>query len=295
RHQRERVPPRRPPALPDAAPLQHDVLHPERPQVVADRQPRLARADHHHFDLLRCPVGSHRSSCCFIRVGTPMLRRRQPASPRQVAGFWPKNGWRWPSWFPRPGRVAGWIRGQQTWRVSHGGSAWARPPVLVGREPEQDRLAAAARAARAGRGQIVLISGEPGIGKTALLGSLVAHAAGEGARVASGAAEELEPRLPFAAVTDCLGLGAGGTDRGTSEIAALLRGSHRPPGGTFPTADAEFLVTEAILGLVDGWCAAGAVVLAMDDLQWADPASLLVLHRLRPGARPVPPPLAAPR
>jgi DNA-binding CsgD family transcriptional regulator len=156
----------------------------------------------------------------------------------------------------------------------------ARPSALVGREPEQDRLAAAARAARAGRGKIVLVSGEPGIGKTALLTSLVAQAAAEGARVAFGAAEELEQRVPFAAVTDCLGLGAGATGRGTAEIAALLRGSHRPPGGTFPTADAEFLITEAILGLVDGWCAAGAVVLAMDDLQWADPASLLVLHRL---------------
>ena len=45
-------------------------------------------------------------------------------------------------------------------------------------------------------------------------------------------------------------------------------------------ADAQFLVTEAILALVDQWCAAGPVVVAVDDLQWADSASLLVLHRL---------------
>jgi DNA-binding CsgD family transcriptional regulator len=162
--------------------------------------------------------------------------------------------------------------------VSQCGAGQARPVTLVGREPEQDRLVTAAQAARAGRGRIVLISGEPGIGKTALLASLVAQAAGTGSRVASGAAEELEQRVPFAAISDCLGLGAGRPD--TAEIAALLRGSHRPPGGSFPTADIEFLITEAILGLIDGWCAASTVVLAMDDLQWADPASLLVLHRL---------------
>ena len=129
----------------------------------------------------------------------------------------------------------------------------------------------------------MLISGEPGIGKTALLATLVQQAAAGGARVAAGAAEELGQRVPFAAVADCLGLTTGATgaaDRGAAEIAVMLHGSYRPSGGSFPAVDAEFLIAEAILGLVDRWCAAGAVVLAMDDLQWADPASLLVLHRL---------------
>jgi DNA-binding CsgD family transcriptional regulator len=129
----------------------------------------------------------------------------------------------------------------------------------------------------------VLISGEPGIGKTALLAALVRQAAAGGARVAAGAAEELGQRVPFAAVADCLGLttgAAGAADRGAAEIAGMLRDSYQSSGGSFPAVDAEFLITEAILGLADRWCAAGAVVLAVDDLQWADPASLLVLGRL---------------
>jgi DNA-binding NarL/FixJ family response regulator len=159
---------------------------------------------------------------------------------------------------------------------------WAAPAgqvALIGRDAELERLAAAAAAARAGRGKIVLISGEPGIGKTAILAALLDSAAVAGTRIASGAAEELEMRVPFAAVSDCLRLTAAAADPRAAEIAAMLHGAHRS-SGAFSAADAEFLVTEAILGLVDGWCTAGPVVLAVDDLQWADPASLLVLHRL---------------
>jgi DNA-binding NarL/FixJ family response regulator len=163
--------------------------------------------------------------------------------------------------------------------VRRGWTAPAGQVALVGRDAELERLAAAVAAARTGRGQIVLISGEPGIGKTAILAALLNQAATVGARIASGAAEELEMRVPFAAVSDCLGLTAAAADAQAAEIAAMLHGAHRS-SGAFSVADAEFLVTEAILELVDGWCAAGPVVLAVDDLQWTDLASLLVLHRL---------------
>jgi predicted ATPase len=97
--------------------------------------------------------------------------------------------------------------------------------ALVGRDAELERLAVAAAAAAAGRGKIVLISGESGIGKTAILTWLVDRAAAAGARIASGAAEELEMRLPFAAVSDCLGLTAAAADPKAAEIAAMLRGA----------------------------------------------------------------------
>jgi DNA-binding CsgD family transcriptional regulator len=164
--------------------------------------------------------------------------------------------------------------------VGQSGTGQARAVPLIGREAELEKLADASRAAGAGHGTIVLITGEPGIGKTALLSVLTERATAEGVRVAAGQAEELERRVPFAAISDCLGLTGGATDPAAAEVAALLRGSYRPSGGTFPAADAEFLIADAILGLVDGWCAAGTVVLAVDDLQWADPASLLVLQRL---------------
>ena len=211
-----------------------------------------------------------------------MLRQAVAANTRQLARF-PAHLLR-----SRP----------RTHRLRHVRRGWASPAgqvALVGRDAELERLAAAVAAAAAGRGKIVLISGEPGIGKTALLTWLVDQAAAAGARIASGAAEELEMRVPFAAVSDCLGLTAAAADPKAAEIAAMLRGGHRPAGGAFSAADAEFLVTEAILGLVDGWCAAHPVMLAVDDLQWADPASLLVLHRLGRVADQLPLLLAATR
>jgi DNA-binding NarL/FixJ family response regulator len=192
-------------------------------------------------------------------------------------------------------RIAEPIRAAQTWHMRRGWAARAGPAALVGRDSELDRLAAAAAAAQAGRGRIVLISGEPGIGKTAILAALTDRAAAAGARGLYGAAEELEMRVPFAAVSDCLGLTSASADQQVAEIAGLLRGAHRLGGSGFPAADAEFLVTEAILGLLDGWCAAGPVVLAIDDLQWADRASLLVLHRLGRVAGQLPLLLAAAR
>src|SRR5215470_19189104 len=215
------------------------------------------------------------------RMPESMLRRHAAINTGQLAGF-------------RSRAVAEPTPGSQTWRVRRGWAAPAGRVALVGRDAELERLAAAVAAARTGRGTIVLISGEPGIGKTAILAALLDRAAAAGARIASGAAEELEMRVPFAAVSDCLGLTAA-TDPKAAEVAALLRGAHRPPDGGFSAADAEFLVTEAILGLVDGWCAAGPLVLAVDDLQWADPASLLVLHRLGRVAGQLPLLLAATR
>jgi len=94
---------------------------------------------------------------------------------------------------------------------------------LVGRDFELATLHAAWRAAQTGNGKIVLISGEPGIGKTALLGRLVDQAAAGGARIAAGAAEELEQRVPFAAVADCLRRAAASGRRG-AEITELIRG-----------------------------------------------------------------------
>lgn len=155
------------------------------------------------------------------------------------------------------------------------------PVDLVGRREELTRLLRLAEAAARGRGAAALVGGEPGIGKTSLLDVVAAECRRLGMRVLRGTAEELEERLPFAAIGSCLGLGGTSTDVGIQRITELMRGD-AALGVTARSgaASQEYLIIEAILGLLDDWCADGAVALFLDDLQWADAASLRVLNRL---------------
>jgi DNA-binding CsgD family transcriptional regulator len=139
---------------------------------------------------------------------------------------------------------------------------------VIGRDGELEILTSLARDAASGRGRLVLIEGEPGIGKTSLLRAFLEDAAGLLPRVVTGAAEEFDQRLPFATVASCLDPLASG-DQGVAEVLTLIG-----------NASAEYPVIESVLALVEKWCAATPVALALDDLHWADSASILLLHRL---------------
>jgi predicted ATPase len=74
----------------------------------------------------------------------------------------------------------------------------------VGRTDEVETLAGTADAARSGRGSVVLVGGEPGIGKTRLAARLAADAAAQGAAVLFGAATE-DAVIPYEALIEALG------------------------------------------------------------------------------------------
>src|SRR4029077_8769267 len=76
------------------------------------------------------------------------------------------------------------------------GPATARP--LYGRAAELRTLTAAWAAARAGRGRVVLITGEAGIGKTRLVTELARRADNVGARIAVGAGVDVGGEAPLA-------------------------------------------------------------------------------------------------
>jgi DNA-binding NarL/FixJ family response regulator len=155
------------------------------------------------------------------------------------------------------------------------------PVHLVGRHEELARLLRMVESAAGGHGAAALLGGEPGIGKTSLLGVVAAECRRLGMRVLRGTAEELEERLPFAAIGSCLGLSGTSTDEAVRRITELMRGDAAlGVSARSGAASQEYLVIEAILGLMDDWCAGGAVALFLDDLHWADAASLRVLNRL---------------
>ena len=149
--------------------------------------------------------------------------------------------------------------------------------AIVGRNTELATLDALVRDVAAGRGRAVWIEGEPGIGKSTLLANGLAGAERLGCRLLVLAADELAQRFPLRVLLDGLGARPRSPDPELRAIAELA-GGELPGGGT--AADPVPAITEQLLTMLDRWCGRSPVVLAMDDIQYADEASLLVWHRL---------------
>jgi DNA-binding CsgD family transcriptional regulator len=156
----------------------------------------------------------------------------------------------------------------------------APAPRLRGRDAEIRVLCEALDRVSAGRSAIVLIEGEAGIGKTRLLGNALEDARGRGMEVAAGRAEELEQTRPFGLVAAAFGCTAASPDPRREAIAGLL--ASRGDGGRGPvtvTSDPglQFRVVDAFTDLAEELALGGPLVIGADDLQWADPSSLLTL------------------
>jgi DNA-binding SARP family transcriptional activator len=146
------------------------------------------------------------------------------------------------------------------------------PAPFIGRGDELTRLRLAVAAVAGGRGGCVWIEGEPGIGKTALLREGLRDAAGQGCRVGWGVGDELAQRLPLTVLMECLHVDA---DAGPATAALTLAAAATTPG-TDPTG----AVLDRVQALVLELCARTPLVLVLDDVQWADDASLLAWHSL---------------
>src|SRR5262249_37708526 len=153
---------------------------------------------------------------------------------------------------------------------------------LVGRQEPLGRLTRALEEALTGIGRLVLISGEPGVGKTRLALEFLEVADRMGARSAVGACWDGAgaPGLwPWVQVLRGLraSLGDDGWKRvsrsGHDALTRLLdTDTHSPP--------ADFHLFEATLQLFAQVCGERPLVVLLDDLQWADPASLSLVDFL---------------
>jgi len=152
-----------------------------------------------------------------------------------------------------------------------------RPPQWVGREQELVTLRAGAEALRRGEGAVVWVEGEPGIGKSAMVAEALAAGSDPGWDIGWGIAGKLTERLPLRVMLDCLQVRPGSPDPRRAHAAGLLR---RLRPGLFAGGDASAAGIEVLAGLVDELCAAAPTVIVLDDLQWADNASLIVWHQL---------------
>ncbi|MBV9946922.1 MAG: AAA family ATPase [Myxococcales bacterium] len=191
---------------------------------------------------------------------------------------------------PSPALLAARLRPDA--RAARGAAAAPRPAgtaAFTGRDRELHALGAEWRAAReSGRPRAVLVSGEPGIGKTRLVEELAARFAAEGARVLRGRAFEAEMVRPYGPWIDAvraLPRAAGGTRGSVEELARVVPGGGE---GTRALAAERSRLFEAMVEfLCDGAPAAGCV-LVFDDLQWFDEASLALLHYVARAHAPSP-------
>ena len=153
-------------------------------------------------------------------------------------------------------------------------------PRLRGRETEQRVLGQALDRVASGSLAILLIEGEAGIGKTRLLKEGLADAAARGMQVAAGEAEELERSRPFGLLTGAFGCVPTSGDPRRAAIGALLSAkgsSSESPVTVTSDPGLHFRVVDAFGDLVEALALSGPVVIGADDLQWADPSSLVTL------------------
>jgi DNA-binding SARP family transcriptional activator/tetratricopeptide (TPR) repeat protein len=169
--------------------------------------------------------------------------------------------------------------------------------TFAGREAELATARAAWDEAAAGRRRVLLISGEPGIGKTRLAAEIAAHAAGRGAIVLYGHCDDglAAPAQPFAEalgayVAACpvdelrvqLGARAADLHPVVPELRALLP-RLRAPAPADPDLE-RLRACEAVAALLAEAGAVAPVLLVLDDLHWADELSLQLLRHLAGGS-----------
>jgi DNA-binding CsgD family transcriptional regulator len=157
---------------------------------------------------------------------------------------------------------------------------------FVGRRAEIATLRGLVRDLAAGHGRAVWVEGEPGIGKSALLDKALSGAAEAGCSTAWAVADELSQRLPLQAVMSGLRSRRRTPDGGCDEISSLLR--EPLATGVLGGGDRVGPAIERLLALVDRWTAASPLLMVLDDVQWADDASLVAWHQLALAVHQVP-------
>jgi len=170
---------------------------------------------------------------------------------------------------------------------------------IVGRTEELGALDCTLDDLDRGRSSAVALVGEPGIGKTRLLAELTGRAEARRHLVLGGSASELERDLPFWVFIDAMEEYAQGLDPRRlatlgdavlAELALVLPALGDVAPAREPAVQHErYRSHRAVRALLELLADTRPLVLVLDDLHWADPASIELLGALlhRPAAAPV--------
>ncbi len=168
------------------------------------------------------------------------------------------------------------------------------PQAFVGRTVELDKLHRAVDQALGGHGSLVMVAGEPGIGKTRIVQRAGEYGGLRGAQILLGQCHEAEggiPYLPFVealrqhvvgrpddALREQLGSAGPVVARIVSEVTQRLPEIEPAPRGD-PEEDRQRLFDAVATFLINASKAA-PLILVLDDLHWADRPTLAVLQHL---------------
>ncbi|GAA5081055.1 BTAD domain-containing putative transcriptional regulator [Thermocatellispora tengchongensis] len=161
-------------------------------------------------------------------------------------------------------------------------AAPAAPPVTVGRGAQLGRLAELAAGVAAGRPASAVISGEPGIGKTWLAEAFAAERAAAGWLVARGRCHETSgaPALwPWQQAVRELAAAVPPPPDSARWLGVLLTDDAPAPGegAAGEAGEARFRLHRATAAYLEAAARRRRVLIVLDDLQWADAASLGLL------------------
>jgi class 3 adenylate cyclase/tetratricopeptide (TPR) repeat protein len=226
-------------------------------------------------DVVRLMAGRRSRHEC-VPVG-PLVLKGLPGPVSTVEVRWEPLGGAATNSVPLPGRL----------RV--------RPPAgVVGRDAEILTLSDAFKRVAAGEGrEVVLISGEAGLGKTTLVAETARAAFDAGACVLFGHCEE-DLATPYQLFAEALGkyvthateeqllahVAAHGSELAGLVPALASRLPDLPPSKAMDADTERYLLFAAVIGLLVMVSQQQPVVLVLDDLQWADKASLQLLRHL---------------
>ncbi len=164
--------------------------------------------------------------------------------------------------------------------------------VFVGRDAELDQMRTSLEDSLTGQGRLLLLSGDPGIGKTRTAEQLATYAGVRGARVYWGRCQESEGQPPYWPWSEALRsyvleadpvglrwqLGSRAADVAAivPELADRLGDLGEPPD--METEQARFRLFDSFAGFLAGASSDRPMVIVLDDLHWADEPSLLLLR-----------------
>jgi tetratricopeptide (TPR) repeat protein len=155
------------------------------------------------------------------------------------------------------------------------GNRWIGPTIsMVGRRIELEQINRWVKDLMSGRGRTILIEGEPGIGKSSIMQAAAQTAYSAGCQVVWAHCDELSEAFPLLPILDALADMDHTVD--CSRITELLRSTYALDSRVDPVSTA----TELLLGMIKDLCTIGPLMLVVDDLQWADAATVAALGRL---------------